>query len=421
IACRTVRIRARWFERATALAPPLIVVFQLMELWRWPVALGLRTGGPHLFDPPFHVPIAAAGVCVAITLGVRRSLPAWLCMLPLAGLHAAIGCAVISLTPDPKIDVVEFHRAGITALLEGQNPYTVDMPNIAGVSAHPVVAITQDGKLDVGFPYLPMPLLLGMPSQILLGDYRYGCLAAIEIAALLLSWLAGRRRLGFFATVVFLFTPRTFLVVQQGWNEPFSLLLVVAALVVVQRWPRWVFLPLGLMLASKQYLGGLLALFPLLRSGVGWSSGRDAIRTVLLSIGVAFVVVMIVCRADLAALNHSAFEFHHRMPWRPDSLSFSAWFSDGVAPGFGSWTSAVAGLSALALVFCFRSRGGAAFCAAAGLSLTAGFAFASQAFANYYFFAIGMFCAGAVMRENSAPGLDAASSQGLNPARESNA
>ena len=106
------------------------------------------------------------------------------------------------------------------ALRRGRNPYSLTTPNIYGDSLFYGPGLVVDGRLQVGFPYFPLGLLLVAPGQLLAGDYRYGELAAMNIAAILMAFAGPRRGgsaplAGPVAAALFLTTPRIFFVLDQ--------------------------------------------------------------------------------------------------------------------------------------------------------------------------------------------------------------
>ncbi len=378
------------------------VAFQFVELCRWPASAGSAASPPIVAGQPLdRVLSVAAGTLVLIAL--RRPVPGIRGLVPVILIHFLLGRFVLRLPP-PQIDVIGFHETGIAALLDGRNPYTTPMPNVYGIASHPVVGVLPDGRLDLGFPYLPMPLILAAPAQRLLGDYRYASLIAMEITALLICLMGGRTRTSFLVAVLFLFTPRGFFVLEQGWNEPLALSMLAIAIWCMRARPRWGWVPLGLLFASKQYI---LPLVPvsLLAQDAEDPPGRRirAVRSTGLAILVASAVALVACHGDVGALWKSAFDLHLRMPWRRDALSFCAWLSDGQHPGLPGWFPAAIVTAVLVLAALRARRDGAGFAAAVGTAVCAGFAVAPQNFANYVYFSVGAL--GLAIAASSGPSL----------------
>ena len=163
------------------------------------------------------------------------------------------GLWVIALSPNPTNDVWHFQQAASHALLAGRNPYTISMPNIYGPGSGLYAPSLENGDLlDFEFLYPPLSLLLVLPGM-LLGDVRFALLAAAALAALLIMGCRpGRVAVG--AGLLFLFTPRTFFVVEQAWTEPLAIMLLALAVFLAIRDLRLTSLGIGLGTAVKQHL-----------------------------------------------------------------------------------------------------------------------------------------------------------------------
>jgi hypothetical protein len=179
-----------------------------------------------------------------------------------------------------------------------------------------------------------------------------------------------------------LFVPRGFYVVQMAWTEPYLVLVVAAGAFAALRVPRVAPYLLGVALAAKQYLVLTLPLLVLL---------PGPRRPVLVRATIAAAVVVVpFFVAGPGAFVHSVAEVHLRQPFRHDALSYLVLAAgDGTLP-------AVLGLVPVALVAALvarrtpRSLGG--YLVAAAAVLIVFFAFATQAFCNYYFGVFGIAC-----------------------------
>jgi len=173
---------------------------------------------------------------LAIVLGsiVIVGTPRWAKPLQIGALvavHCAIGVWMIDRSPEPAIDVHVFQRYAISALRSGANPYAITFPDIYrfqnGDYYGPGLSV--GGRLQFGYPYLPLSLLVAMPGQLFGGDSRYAQLVAIELAAIFMAF-ARPRGFGIVAAALYLTTPRLFFVLEQSWTEPFLVLGVTAVL-----------------------------------------------------------------------------------------------------------------------------------------------------------------------------------------------
>jgi len=149
---------------------------------RWPTAIlgaGLAASLAHdaIFLPGVTVNPASlggfrpvlAGCAVLLASYAWRGAPAWLARarFPLLVLLAAGLCAVvIRASPSPPIDVYHFQQIGASALLAGENPYTILYPNPYGPGT-PLIdpaLLTPDGRFAIANPYPPLVLLADAPG-----------------------------------------------------------------------------------------------------------------------------------------------------------------------------------------------------------------------------------------------------------------
>src|SRR5262249_27155368 len=145
------------------------------------------------------------------------------------------------------------------------------------------------GRLQFGFPYPPLSLLVAMPGQLLAGDHRFAQLAAIELSAVLMAFMR-LRGFGILAALLYLTTPRIFFVLQQAWTEPFLVLRPAAPVFAACRSRDAAAWWYGAFLALKQYLvfavpaALLLLAWPLRWNEVRRFYGRSAIVVCALTV-----------------------------------------------------------------------------------------------------------------------------------------
>src|SRR5262249_398871 len=152
-------------------------------------------------------------------------------------------------------------------------------------------------------------------------------------------------------------------------------------------------LALGLFVASKQYCFFLLPFaFFLLPRPVTW---RAYVRLVLPALGVATILTLPFFLWSPRAFFDAVVLFQVRQPFRPDSLSFLAWFVRGEGTSPGGWIAFAALLPALGLAAVRGARTPAGFAAIGAFLFMVFFATSKQAFCNYYYFTIGTICAAA--------------------------
>ncbi len=415
---------AGWRPDQLVLAIALTVQFALLYV-RDP-AVTLKITGPDDLAP-FKAGVALAAALVAVGVSATRAARLAVPMLLLA--HLALGVWIIRATPAPGIDVYVFQHDACDALLNGVNPYAITFPDVYHGKL-PVYApgLAENGRLNFGYPYLPLTLLLALPGH-LLGDFRYAQLLAMTLAGALLAYArrggggddkvtigqgdkvmeAEPSRLvtpspchhvsspppaarSVAAAAMLLFTPRGFFVLEAGWTEPFVILLLTATVFAACRrgtvWGVASAIAFGLMLASKQYM--ILALPLVLLLPIPRKAGRLA-AFVIIAIVVAAAVTLPMALWDVKAFIHSAVTLQFQQPFRADALSYLVPLRAGGTTAV-AWTSfacaAVAGL--LALWRCPRTPAG--FAIAFALVFFAFFATSKQAFCNYYALVLAAMC-----------------------------
>jgi hypothetical protein len=369
--------------------------------------LGLAGLTLHLFylytSLPGMMPVDAGSfvnyqrgvVVLALVLGsvVIWGTPKWAKPLQigtLVAVHCAIGVWMIQRSHEPGIDVHVFQRDASTALRAGVNPYAITFPDIYQNGANYGPGLSVDGRLQFGFPYFPLSLLLSMPAQLFAGDERYAQLAAIELAAVLMAF-ARPRGLGLIAAALFLTTPRIFFVLEQSWTEPFLVLGVSAAIFAACRRRRLVPWLFGAFIALKQYLVFALPAAVLL---VEWPIDRRKLAAFLAKaaiLGAAVTLPFVVWGPAEFWRSVVTLQFHQ--PFRPDALSVLSWWANRGHEQPPVLISFVAASAASALALWRAPRTPAGFGTAVGMTLFAFFLFNKQAFCNYYFFVIGTLCA----------------------------
>jgi hypothetical protein len=265
--------------------------------------------------------------------------------------------------------------------------------------------VQQNGRLLFGYPYMPLTLLATSVAQWLAGDYRYAQLLAMSVTALLIA-TARPSRTATMAAIAYLFWPRTFFALEQGWTEPILVMLLAGVVFCALRLPRatpWV---LGLLLAGKQYTPAVLLVAPVL---MNWRR-PDGSRVWASWVAVAWraavaaaVVTLPLVLASPRGFWNSAVALQFKQPFRFDALSFLAWMSDatfemgkapiGEIPPLANWLCFVALLAGVGLALWRLRRAGTAspeaFAASVALMFLLFFAFNKQAFANYYYFVAG--------------------------------
>jgi hypothetical protein len=340
--------------------------------------------------------LAAVGLSAFIA-GAGLSKEPWLGpwrMPILLALHFFLGVWLIHTSPNPWIDVHVFQRDGVKELLRGIDPYTISYPDIYGASSPfygPGMSI--NGRLLFGYPYPPLTLLMAIPGQLLGGDYRYSQLFAMTATGGLMAY-ARPGRLAKSAAALYLFNPRTFFVLEQGWTEPLIIFLLALSVYCVCRgFHRVVPYLLGLFCASKQYViftaPALLLLFP---RGAAW---RDMLRFGLKMALAGLAITLPFVLWNVPAFVRSVVTLQVYQPFRKEALDYLSWafnsLPDLPSPSLKA-LAPIAGLGLSALSLWRTPRTALGYSLATSMAAVAFFAFSKQAFCNHYFFAVGGLC-----------------------------
>ena len=372
--------------RAAVIAILVIgIVWQFATLIRASPARYLQTTNlrPFRIGIALELLIVLAGILPIASLSRLRAW--WFPLLTLV--HVVLGGWVIVFSPSPEIDVVTVTNAAWDALRHGHNPYAATFEDIYGAgSRFYAPGSVADGRVQFGYPYPPITLLMVIPGY-LLGDYRYALLAAIVGSAYCMAYARPSLQAQLAATL-FLTTPRVFFVLEQGWSEPASLLLLSLAVFAMVRRPATAGWIAGLAIASKPYL--VLGV-PLL-----WGFLRERVANPWRALVLALVPATIVTAAFFAwgprVFVDDLVLLQMREPFRRDALSYLVWISRlGWGPQSAAWT-VVAMIVSLGVAMKHDDRTAGSFAGAVALVTFATFAFGKKAFCNYYFLVIGLLC-----------------------------
>lgn len=363
------------------------IAFQFVVLLSNQTPLLFLTAESNLL--PFRLLVATQAMAVAIGLsGWKRLRAAWFPLCLAASL--ALGVWTIRTSPNPFIDVFTVHKEAIDALLKGGDPYRISFPNLyppemARVFYNPEALI--GNRVAFGYPYPPASLLLVVPGQLLLNDYRYAELALLVGAAALIGW-SRRGLVAKLAACLLLTTPRVWFVIEQGWTEPVGIFLLALTVFLLIRQSIPAGAAAGLMVVTKQYLGfaGLAVIRLAFYRPQRW------LWTAVAGVGAAALITLPMALDHPNAFVRNVVWLQTLEPFRMDSLSFVSWAARaGFGRGSYLWAVGAALIAAVASLLLTRNSV-SGFAAAVAVTTFSMFVFGSKAFCNYYFFVIGALC-----------------------------
>lgn len=386
--------------------PPAASWFGDLPEWLWKFGLAVTAllvmVSPLVWHPRYYAhggwfPVSGVLLGLAGVLGGGAALvgltgrvvphPRWIFWISLV-LATAAGVAMVRAAPDPRIDVFHLLQGSTKGLVQGKDMYQQKW------AASPQAYHSQG--LFAVYPYLPWTSVLLAPFRLVLGDVRYGEIAALAVAAISLRSVAGERVrrsavLGLLPLLVVLH-PKVTYADQQAWTEP--LLVALLALMVwamVRGKPQLAVLCLALALASKQHIALLL---PIAAAWPAFGLRRAVMVAVLALAAVSPWII-----AGPQDFWHDAVSVNLGYKVLPYSLSLPA-LADrhGHAVGFGLTAVGLLVAYLLALRLVRRQPSTATFAAGCALVVLALDVTNKQSFFNHYTLATGLLvtavCAG---------------------------
>lgn len=279
---------------------------------------------------------------------------------------------------DPRrIDCYTFELDVAKKLMHGVNPYgttQADIYDADETSRFYGPGWVVNGRVQLGFQYPPVTFLSAVPGY-LMGDVRYGFLAAVLLAAIF-AFATVPGVPGLCVAAFLLLNPITFMVEDRCWTEPVAWMFLCATLYAAVRRPRWLPLALGLFLASKQFDLLALPLAGMLLRPFSWKACWQLAGG---SVAVAVATLLPFAFPHPGALWHDLVLFHIAQPFRPEALSFGVVYRPYMKIG---------PLLTLAFLAWIARRGmnrPALFPAAFGMALLLFVSAGKQAWMNYYF------------------------------------
>jgi len=382
-----------------AIAVPRIGAVERLPAWLWisAVALGVVVETALIVVRHQGYPMVRTGTMVVAALGLLQAFDLKRLRLPLLLLTAAVFAILLSATflryaREPAIDVFVFQQMSADAVLHGRNPYTIRYPSVypPGTPFYGPGVVGADNRLDYGFPYFPLSLLLVVPAYAAGGDSRFAHAAAIALTAGLMAGARPGRWAGLTA-ILFLLTPPVFFIVEQSWTEPLMAFTFSLTMFAALRWRRALPFALGLLFATKQYT---VLMAPLVWLLVDEPRTWRRFAALLATAGaVALAITLPFFLWDPRAFYRAVVAFQFLQPFRLDALSYMVWIHHNFPQlTIERWAPFVSVVPATAFALWRCPRTPAGFAAAVTVVFLTFFAFNKQAFANYYYFVIAAAC-----------------------------
>ena len=373
------------------------------------ICLLILSWGMTFFRPPdfSEIVVSAKSVVFSIPVPMARFL---FFTLTLAGLLVVIygltrkagrrqlwgllllfflaGTLIIKGVPEPRIDVYWLQQAGARALANGDNPYSITIPNLYSVDQTRRFFGDERSLLDA-YPYPPLSLLATTAGELLAGDVRWALLAAQLLSAFFIWRLARRRkrsdRTALGLVGLWLLHPRGFFVLEQSWTEPLMcaawLGLILAMTGRPQSKPGVIVMAMGLFLSAKQ--NSILAL--------PWLMERKWNKTILAGGALAALACLPFVIWNLHDFWADVVLFQLRQPFRPDALGLPSLIAMITGWQCPTWISLAVWAAATSwILHRGKVRNGGdtvrAWTISAVTSYFILFILAKQAFCNYYYF-----------------------------------
>lgn len=300
----------------------------------------------------------------------------------LLGCAFALRLLVIWYVPLAPTDVFSFMNEAPALLVQGVNPYAATYSN--------PFHLLPPGFVDWVYSYLPVSIIVSLPSVLLFHDVRYGNLVVV----LLIAWgiyrwgrglAAGSAKRAELVALAFLFIPYSLFLTEHPGSEPYLLLGILLWAGSEMRGHRrvapWV---LGTVLSLKQ----IAAPFLYFTLFVGQ---KLRVKQALLAGGIAILIMLPFFLWSPKDFVYDTVIHHARYVVPLHAVTLNSFYKLHTGEGIpaGLFLGFTALLLALTTQFVYRKRG--VFEALYGFTvLSFGIFFFRQAFANYYYFVSGL-------------------------------
>lgn len=235
-------------SRVVVPGPRLMIVPVLVSL----VAVVHHPANRYIAMPVTDVHAAQALIIMATVIAAAtlwaRDAPAHLAVIGVAALVGLAGVLTVVREPHPGIDVWVLLQQSSTGSAHGDDLYRQHWTGSPGLQAV--------------YPYLPITTVLLAPFRWLLGDVRYGLIAASLVAV----WFARRSAPTAPPALagLLLIAPHWLFLTDQSWTEPLLLAALGGSFLAIRRDRPWLaVVGLAVALACKQHVVVVLPLFAL--------------------------------------------------------------------------------------------------------------------------------------------------------------
>lgn len=309
--------------------------------------------------------VALAVLVAGATLWTRHGV-GHLALATIVAVVVAAGLITVIRESHPGIDVWVLLQQSSSGLLHGDDMYRQHW-------------VGSNGLQDV-YPYLPITTIVLAPFKWLLGDVRYGLIAASVLAIWFIRRSAPSAPPALAALLVI--APHWIFLTDQSWTEPLLLAALAGAFLALKRDRPWVaVLALAIALACKQHIALLLPLFAVWPS-FGWRRTAAAIALAAATVSPWFI-------AGPRDMWHDAVRANLSLQVQERALNLPSLLArHGVTVGF--WFLAVAVLAAYALAYCRLPRTTSGLALGAALVMWTVDLANKDTFFNHYWLPLGL-------------------------------
>lgn len=296
----------------------------------------------------------------------------------LLALAAIIRIFMLVSSPDPTIDVYDILKLAPQKLIHGENPYQANYTQM-------FVDVSTDR-----FAYPPGAFLVTFPASVIFGDPRLTNVIAEILSALILFSILKKKfgRNSIIAEalpLIFLFSPRAFLVCEQAWQEPTIIFLLLLSFFLSEYKQRQnlALMIFGFLITIKQ----TLIFLPILL----WRGLKLDLKKLGLIAATTLAIVLpffLWSPADFWYDTVTGYfgAFSALEDLMQKSLSLGGFLFNELGFEYPAFLSILVAVPVFGLILKEQEKGWSQFFLATTLFYFATFLFSTQAFLNFYYF-----------------------------------